>query len=74
MASDCTVELVSYRPLSSESELDGKSGSFMVPNQSVSHSIARLGRSVALVTFVILVTRGALLMIGARYIVRHDPI
>ena len=71
---ESNVKLVSIKTLGSQSELDIKKVKVKSEDQSVNHSIARLSMAVGIVTFMMVVTTGAFLMIGGRYVVRHDPI
>ena len=69
MTSDSTVELLAYRPLGSQAELDSKRVTFKTTNKSV----FSFGRSIALVSLIMLITCSVFLMLGARYVVRSDP-
>ena len=70
---ESNVKLVSIKTLGSQSELDRKRVKFKSEDQSVNHSIARLSMAVGIVTFMMVVTTGAFLMIGGRYVMRNDP-
>ena len=60
MTEDSTVELLAYRPLGSQAELNSKRVSFKMTNQSA----VKFGRSVALVSFIMLITSGVFLVLG----------
>ena len=69
MTEDSTVELLAYRPLGSQAELNSKRVSFKMTNQSA----AKFGKSVALVSLIMLITSGVFPVLGARYVVKYDP-
>ena len=63
---ESTVELLSARYLGSQAELRAKRVSFNMSKRSAT----KLGQSVALVSFIMLVTSSFFLVLGARYIVK----
>ena len=54
MTDDSTVELVAYRPFGSQAELTSKRVSFIMTKKSA----AKFGKSVALVSLIMMITSG----------------
>ena len=69
MTSDSNIELLAYKPIGSQADLDSKRVTFKLTD----YSVLSFRRSVKLVSLVMLITFSVFLTLGAGYAVRYGP-